>query len=61
MKKKIKDLTADEIPTCWSTVWDIDEVAGQCLLMSSLRGKEAFEKAKGSIPSEVAEKEIEVE
>ena len=57
MKKKIRDLTLDDMPKVWSTLFKMNP-AFMCLFTMD---KDRFEKAKSSIPNDILEQEVEVD
>lgn len=57
MKKKIKDLTLEDMPKVWDRLFSINP-AFMCLFTMD---KDKFEKAKSSIPNEYLEKEVEID
>ncbi len=56
MKKKIKDLTLDDMPHVWSVLFEMNP-AFMCLFTMD---KDRFEKAKRTIPNHILEQEVEV-
>lgn len=56
MKKKIKDLTLDDMPAVWNILFEMNP-AFMCLFTMD---KDMFEKAKSTIPNDILEQEVEI-
>ena len=62
IKKKIKDITIDDIKGNWGKLFDVDEAL--CLLFmkaSFTESESVLEQCKKSCPKDLLEKEIELE
>ena len=61
MKKKIRDLTIEEISQCWGKLFNIDNAMGMCLIRGAAsKNQEIYDKLKASIPNELLDKEVEL-
>lgn len=56
MKKKIKDLTLDDMQKVWDVLFEMNP-AFMCLFTMD---KDRFEKAKSTIPNDILEQEVEI-
>ena len=57
MKKKIRDLTLNDVKKCWNKLFTINE-ALMCLFMA--KTDEEFNYAKNTIPNYVLDIEVEI-
>lgn len=55
---KLRDITYEDMPKWAFIIGEYDSAAALCLINGHLRGKETFEKAKASIPTEILDKEL---
>lgn len=58
---KLRDITYEDLPNRVFAIYKYDPAAALCLSNGYLRGKDAFEKAKASIPSEKLDIEMPIE
>ena len=56
MKKKIRDLTLEDMPKCWHILFDINN-ALMCMFTS--KTEEQFNFVKSSVPDDILDIEIE--
>lgn len=56
MRKKIRDLTLDDMPKCWNKLFEINE-ALMCMFMA--KTEEEFNYIKSSVPDDILDIEIE--
>ena len=60
-KKKIRDLTMEDIPQCWGKLFKIDNAMGMCLIRGAAsKSQEVFDKLKNSIPDVLLDREVEL-
>lgn len=57
MKKKIKELTNEDIPKCWDKLFSLKE--GLVVLFA--KDLENFDSAKSTLPDSLLEEEVDVE
>ncbi len=57
MKKKIKDLTLEDMPQCWNILYNINSA----LVVLFTEDEKRFNYAKSTLPEDIANTEIEVE